>query len=71
MCPLQSESCELRKLIIASRFKSTGYCFSYVPRKRQSPGGMKEVSSVDAEVSKGKQIESGYHQKSQRQEAEI
>lgn len=27
---------------------------------------MKEVSSVDAEVSKGKQIESGYHQKNLR-----
>lgn len=71
MCPLQSEFWELTKLITASRFESTGYCLSSVPRKRQSPGGMKEESSVDAEVSKGKQIESGYHQKSQRQAEEI
>lgn len=59
MCPLQSEFCELTKHIIASRLESTGYCFSSVPRKMQSPGGMKEESSVDAEASKGKQIESG------------
>lgn len=41
------------------------------PGKGKAAGSMKEESSVDAEASKGKQIESEYHQKSQRQEEEI